>query len=461
MSLSVHRRPRDAVAGKGGPIGTRDAATGRHHAPAAASTSSYSSSPEGAEPARPSWQPLPFSLPKRRRVGTNNSSDPASGPASRRTAARMTWPPERTPRRPGLAGGGGALPSPKPRGLTREEDYLGWLGSLRSGPKTRALADADADADTNTNTSAARSPTASGGIHASASSPAIRSSALTGTPKGWPQASAASPLGSAPSPLSALATASHGARRQSRTTKQLTGTRGDPPLQPKAKLPTGTPSALPPLQTTKPTPESPSPQTGPAPPPPFLAAFGHRLVEVLLKLNHFRAATPQLTTGTRGGASPLQANTVLFDLNYGHLGYTGVVLMGVYAGLMELLSGWKTILKVFYVLLLILGAFGLGTGLMAATSVQPTGYTHRVSSVCSRLCTCLATFVFIVALACHMGSHGYIAGIVLGVVAVCYMLSVWIEGDPTAYGAFTWVWTAIKDLWQRFKWSGQRGPLLP
>lgn len=35
-----------------------------------------------------------------------------------------------------------------------------------------------------------------------------------------------------------------------------------------------------------------------------------RQLQVLLKLNHFRAATPQLTTGTRGGASPLQANTV-------------------------------------------------------------------------------------------------------------------------------------------------------
>ena len=151
----------------------------------------------------------------------------------------------------------------------------------------------------------------------------------------------------------------------------------------------------------------------------------------------------------------------MFDLNYGHLGYTGVVLMGVYAGLMELLSGWNTILKVSYVLLLILGASSLGTGLMAATSIAPNGYTHRVSSVCSRLCTCLATFVFIVALACHMGSQGYIAGIVLGVVAVCYILSIWIEGDPAAYGAYTRVWTAIKYLWQLFKWSGQRDPLLP
>jgi hypothetical protein len=146
---------------------------------------------------------------------------------------------------------------------------------------------------------------------------------------------------------------------------------------------------------------------------------------------------------------------VMFDLHYGHLGYTGIVLMGVYAGLMELLSGWNTILKVFYVLLLMLGAFGLGTGLMASTSIQPTGYTHRVSCVCSRLCTCLATFVFIVALACHMGSHGYIAGIVLGAVSVSYMLSVWIEGDPAAYGAYTWVWTGIKDLWQHFKCPGQ------
>lgn len=135
--------------------------------------------------------------------------------------------------------------------------------------------------------------------------------------------------------------------------------------------------------------------------------------------------------------------------------------MGVYAGLVELLSGWNATLKVFYVLLLILGAFGLGTGLMAATSIAPTAYTHRVSSVCSRLCTCLATFVFIVALACHMGSHGYIAGIVLGVLAVSYICSVWIEGDPAAHGAYSRVWTATKDLWQWFKRYGQRGPILP
>jgi hypothetical protein len=54
-----------------------------------------------------------------------------------------------------------------------------------------------------------------------------------------------------------------------------------------------------------------------------------------------------------------------------------------------------------------------------------------------------------------MGSHGYIAGIVLGAVSVSYMLSVWIEGDPAAYGAYTWVWTGIKDLWQHFKCPGQ------
>ncbi|CAN6171056.1 unnamed protein product [Urochloa humidicola] len=370
----------------------------------------------------------------------------------------MTWPPEPTPRRELAAagGGGGALASPKRRGLTREEECLGWLGSLRSGPQPRrrdAGADADADA------SAPPSPTASsvarvppprrgGGIKGSASSTTISSAALAVTPKGRSQASAAAPLGSAPSHLSALATASVGARHQLPAAKQPNGSRGASSQRPKPKPPAETPQlsrALPQLQlTTEGNPDATSTQTNQAIPPHFLSAFGHRIVEVLLNLKyHHRAPPPQLTKPTTSG-DPLPPHLdafsqriieVLFDLNYGHLGYTGVVLMGVYAGLVELLAGWNTILKVFYVLLLILGAFGLGTGLMAATSIAPTGYTHQVSSVCSRLCTCLATFVFIVALACHMGSHGCIAGIVLGVVAVCYMLSVWIEGDPAAYGA--------------------------
>jgi hypothetical protein len=284
MSLSVHRAPREAVAGKGGSIGAHEATTRHRHAPAAATTSSDPSSPEGAGPAPPSWQPLHPSLQKRCRVSTITFSDPAT---SRRSAARMTCPPERTPRRPGAGlggGGGGAVPSPKPRDLTREEDCLRLVGSLRSGPQPWSLADADTD----TNTSAARVPPRrrGSGIHTSTSSTAIRSSALTGTPKGWPQASAASPVGSAPSPLSALATASHGSRRQSRTTKQPTGTRGDAPLRTTAKLPTatGTPRSLPPLplQTTKSIPaESPTPQTDPAPPPSLPAAFGHRIVEVI------------------------------------------------------------------------------------------------------------------------------------------------------------------------------------
>ncbi|CAL5078548.1 unnamed protein product [Urochloa decumbens] len=493
MSLSVHRRPGDAAAGKGGPIGARDAATHRHQAPAAAAasasatTSSYSSAPEGAQPASP-WHPLPPSLPKRRLVGTSSSyaDEDAPGPASRkRTAARMTWPPESTPRR-GLAGG--ALSSPKLRGLTRKEEYLGWLGSLRSGPQQRG-ADAEAEAEA----SAPPSPTASfaarvlpprhgGVIKASDSSTAISSAALAVTPKGRSPASAASLLGYAPSPLSALATASLGARRQLPAAKQPNGSRGASSLLSKPKPPTGTTRALPPLQTidathgapslqnTDPTPDAPSLQTDPSPPVPFLAAFGRRIFEVLFNLKYHCAAPPPRVIKPTTSEAPLPPHLdafgqriveVLFDLNYGHLGYTGVVLMGVYAGLMELLSGWNTILKFFYVLLLILGAFGLGTGLMAATSIAPTGYTHRVSSVCSRLCTCLSTFVFIIALACHMGSHGYIAGIVLGVMAVCYMLSVWIQGDPAAYGAYTWVWTVIKDLWQRFKRSGQTGPILP
>ncbi|CAL5091227.1 unnamed protein product [Urochloa decumbens] len=480
MSLSVHRRPGDAAAAalKGGPIGAHYAATHRHHAPAAAAasasatTSSYSSAPEGAQPASP-WHPLPPSLPKRRRVGTSASDAP--GPASRKRTARMTWPPESTPRR------GGALSSPKLRGLTRKEEYLGWLGSLRSGPQQRGV-DAEAEASappSPTAWSAARvpPPRRGGGIKASDSSTAISSAALAVTPKGRSPVSAASLLGYAPSPLSALATASLGvgARPQLPAAKQPNGSRGASSQRPKPKPPAETPQlsrALPQLQlTTKANPDAPSPQTKPALPPPFLSAFGHRIVEVLLSLKNHRAIPPppprviKPTTSEAPLPPHLDAFSqriieVLFDLNYGHLGYTGMVLMGVYAGLMELLSGWSTILKVFYVLLLILGAFGLGTGLMAATSIVPTGYTHRVSSVCSRLCTCLATFVFIIALACHMGSHGYIAGIVLGVMAVCYMLSVWIQGDPAAYGAYTWVWTVIKDLWQRFKRSGQRGPIL-
>ncbi|CAL5066888.1 unnamed protein product [Urochloa decumbens] len=480
MSLSVHRRPGDAAAGKGGPIGARDATTHRHHAPAAA-TSSYSPAPEGAELASPSpspWKPLLPSLPKRRRVGTSSSSADEDNPAPasrRRTAARMTWPPESTPRR-GLAGG--ALSSPKLRGLTRKEEYLGWLGSLRSGPQQRG-ADADAEAEASappspTASSAARvlPPRRGGVIKASDSSTAISSAALAVTPKGRSPASAASLLGYAPSPLSALATESLGARRQLPAAKQPTGSRCASSLLSRPEPPTGTRTtrALPQLQTTDPTPDAPSLQTDPAPPLPFLAAFGRKIFEALFNLKYHRAAPPPRVIKPTTSEAPLpphldafgQRNVeVLFDLNYGHLGYTGVVLMGVYAGLMELMSGWNTILKVFYILLLILGAFGLGTGLMAATSIVPTGYTHRVSSVCSRLCTCLSTFVFIIALACHMGSHGYIAGIVLGVMAVCYVLSVWIQGDPAAYGAYTWVWTAIKDLWQRFKRSGQRGPILP
>jgi hypothetical protein len=285
MSLSVHRRLGDAGGGKGGSIVARGAAAHRHHAPAAASasaSSSYSSSLEGADPAlpSPSWQPLPRSLPKRRRDGTNNSAYDASGPAprTRRTTARMTWPPERTPRR-----GGAALSSPQPRGLTREEEYLGWLGSLRSRPQPRGASASAPPSPTASSAARVPPPRHSGGINASSSSTDISPAALPSTRKGRPQASATSPVGSAPSPLSALATASLGAHRPPPMTKQLTGTRSAS-LRPKAKLPTRADSALPPLQTTKPTPDPPSMQTDLAPPPPFLAAFAHRIVEVLCLL---------------------------------------------------------------------------------------------------------------------------------------------------------------------------------
>ena len=188
----------------------------------------------------------------------------------------MTWPPERTPRCGlGLAGGDDALSSLKPRGPTREEDYLRWLCSLRSRPQPPALAPRrDAGASASANSSAPPSPTASsaarvpplrrgGGISASASTINISSAALPGTPKGRPQASATSapPAVSA----SALATAS---RRQTPMTKQITVT--------------GTRSALPPLQNPKPTPDASSlQQTDLAPPPPSLAGFAQRIIEVL------------------------------------------------------------------------------------------------------------------------------------------------------------------------------------
>ncbi|KAG2631941.1 hypothetical protein PVAP13_2NG051501 [Panicum virgatum] len=438
MSLSVHRRLGDAAAAAKG------ASTHRHHAPAAASVSAsatssyslcyadtprrwpYSSSPEGADPALPSplWQPLPRSLPMRRRAGTSTS---VPAPRTRRTTARMTWLPERTPRYR-LAGGDGALSSPNPRGLTRENEYLRWLGSLRSRTEPRG---AGASAPPSPTASSAARPLGSRPRNAPAASTPPHPAPTSARPSSpalqrvGPRRRPPRALGTAPPPLSALATASLGVGAR-RLPPRLTGTRSAS-LRPIAKLPTGAGSALPPLQ--KPTPDAPSMPTDLTPPPRFLAAFA-RITEVLCVFGPDRVgALPEIDLSTtyhiHGSLSLVQQ--LCSD-----------------SGLPELLSG---------------------TGLMAATSISPNGYTHRVSSVCSRLCACLATFVFIHCRPCMPSGESWIhcrhctwCG---WLVAVCYMLSVWIEGDPAAYGAYTRVWTAIKYLWQGFKWSGQRDPLLP
>ncbi|TVU41652.1 hypothetical protein EJB05_15191, partial [Eragrostis curvula] len=443
MSLSVDRLRGDVIAGKEDPAGTQDSSTRRHRPLASASATSSS-----AASSRPqwssTWQPLPRPVPRRRRVGTTTASPADAAVVSASARTRVTWPPARTPRR-GLVVGGDALslPSPKPSGPTRGEST--WLGSLRSGPQPqvppqRGVAGTDAPPSSPTSAARASSPRRSVGFDASAARAATRSASPPASPGSQPPASATASSGT-PLPPIKPATASRSAPLPPPTKPAPAPGRSHRAAR--TKLPTGSTGALPPPPPppppTKPNPGASHPSqinmatltSGALPLPPHLAVFGQRIIEVL------------------------------FNLNYGHLGYAGVVLLGVYAGLKELLSGWNALLKVSYILLLILGAASLGAGLMAATSIAPTGYTHRVSSVCSRLCTCLATFVFIVALACHMGSDGYIAGIILGVVAVCYIVSVWLMGDPAAYREFIRIQTSIKYLWQRYKWCGQRGRILP
>ncbi|KAJ1287917.1 hypothetical protein BS78_02G047600 [Paspalum vaginatum] len=407
-----------------------------------------------------SWEPLPRSFLHRRRVATAAPPEAADPDGPRRTE-RMTWPPAR-PRVHSLRGR--------------------WVGSPAAPPRRDAGADAIAIANAPPSSSSAAASTArvphsrrSVGPFASTPStpastarvppPSQRCAGPSARLQAQHQASSAdSPLGSAPPRRSALATRGGGAaptkapatrsgarRPPAPTIEPSAGTPGPgaPSPRRKRKLPTGSPG----VSSPRPRPKTKRPPTGstgalPAPrinlpPSPLLRLAAPPLLQ------------PQLAASGHGTIE------VLFNLNYGHLGYTGLVLLGLYAGLKDQMSGWSAASKILYLALMILGASSLGAGLMAASSVAPTGYTRRVSSVCSRLCTCLATFVFVVALACQMGSHGYIAGVVLGAAAVGYMLSVWVEGDPAAYGSYSWVRTAVRHLWQCFKWSGRRGPLLP
>ena len=94
-------------------------------------------------------------------------------------------------------------------------------------------------------------------------------------------------------------------------------------------------------------------------------------------------------------------------------------------------------------------------------SYRSTGYTRTVLSTCARFCTCLAAFVLIVDLSVLMGSHGYIAGIMLGLVSVLFSGLVWIMGEPAAYGVYMRARNGTKHLCGCFKWSRQRGPILP
>jgi hypothetical protein len=135
--------------------------------------------------------------------------------------------------------------------------------------------------------------------------------------------------------------------------------------------------------------------------------------------------------------------------------------MGVRDGLDDLLSGWNEALKVIFMLSLIVGADTLAVGLMATSPVVSTGYTCTVLSTCARFCTCLAAFILILDLSVLMGSHGYIARIILGLVSVLFSVSVWIKGDPAAYGVYMRAWNSAKHLCGCFKWSRQRGPILP
>lgn len=100
-------------------------------------------------------------------------------------------------------------------------------------------------------------------INASTSSTTISSATRTATPKGRPQASAASLLVLLPlriCPQSVLAIVSLGWRRQPLPPpKQPTRTRDAPAPMLKVKPPTGIPAALPPLQMNKLTPDAPSP----------------------------------------------------------------------------------------------------------------------------------------------------------------------------------------------------------
>jgi uncharacterized membrane protein (Fun14 family) len=145
------------------------------------------------------------------------------------------------------------------------------------------------------------------------------------------------------------------------------------------------------------------------------------------------------------------------------LAFAAIVIMGVRDGLDDLLSGWNEALKVIFVLSLIVGAGTLAVGLMATSPVVSTGYsyTRTVLSTCTRFCTCLAAFVLILDLSVLMGSHGYIAGIILGLVSVLFSVSIWIKGDPAAYGVYMRARNGTKHLCGCFKWSRQRGPILP
>lgn len=142
------------------------------------------------------------------------------------------------------------------------------------------------------------------------------------------------------------------------------------------------------------------------------------------------------------------------------LAFSGAVILGVRSRLPELLSDWDNLLKMI-VAFLIMGAVALAAALMATSAVVSTGYTRTVLSVCTRFCTCLAAFVLVVDLSFLMESHAHTTGFIVGALAVLFLVSIWVHGDPTAFRVCVRVVNDIKHTWQSFSWSRQRGPILP
>ncbi|KAL6880620.1 hypothetical protein ACP4OV_012185 [Aristida adscensionis] len=388
---------------------------------------------------------------------------------------------------------GGSAPSPSFAELRRrrgdsvagEDPQVGGVAAS-TRRRTPASGDASSASSPNSSSSSSSSPcncagasaTASGGVADPDSPHAARPSSSSQHPPPLPQLPAVrmdgpppamsateAPLGSRPLPETVQATASLPALPPRPPQSTTTTSRGAPPPpvliragvshSHGTRRPLTWPGGLP---QAPPTFRSCSWSASHSPP----ATTWSRGGSPPLHTNHnqmapFRAPPPAAANQTNRHVTPSGPALPPAPAGQGlirQLAFTGGVLVGLNGQLKDLLPGWYGALRVIYVVVLMLSAAGLGASLMASASVSVTDYTHRVASLFARICTCLSTFALIVAISTHMGGQGYIAGIIVGVAAVSFIVSLWVKGDPDANK----VW--IKFL-QRLKSSRQKGPLLP